>query len=154
MLDELHLHRMIVKHDECMSKAPQDLVFIINADLTMVWKLSMDKISVEKLLCLCSKKGSSRSRVFFLLDERAPKIDVASLLQRVFESVGDEVYIVGLCEGEILEKISFSMICPKGMSCHACRLACVKWRGFPLDVEKAKRLISYLPVGTREVVLN
>ena len=158
MLDELHLHHMRVAGDECINKSPEDFVFIVNADLSMVWQLSMSKISLEGLLDLCSCEGGSenccRTRLFFLLDERAPEHEVAKLLQRVTDVVGDRVYIVGLCAGRFVDKIGFSMLCPAGMSCHACCRACVKWRGFPLDVNNAQRVIAYLPAGAREVALE
>ena len=102
--------------------------------------------------------GSIRARVsgkiVFLLDERAPEHEVAKLLQRVSDAVGDRVYIVGLCAGRFVDKIGFSMLCPAGMSCHACCRACVKWHGFPLDVNNAQRVIAYLPAGAREVALE
>ena len=75
-------------------------------------------------------------------------------LRAMREAVGDRVYIVGLCAGRFVDKIGFSMLCPAGMSCHACCRACVKWHGFPLDVNNAQRVIAYLPAGAREVALE
>lgn len=69
MLDELHLHHMRVAGDECINKSPEDFVFIVNSDLSMVWQLSMSKISLEGLLDLCSCEGGRenccRTRLFF-----------------------------------------------------------------------------------------
>ena len=106
----------------------------------------------ESILSLSVSWG--RTVLFFLLDERAPEHEVTKLLQRVTDVVGDRVYIVGLCAGRFVDKIGFSMLCPAGMSCHACCRACVKWRGFPLDVNNAQRVIAYLPAGAREVALE
>ena len=68
MLDELHLHHMRVTGDECINKSPEDFVFIVNSDLSMVWQLSMSKISLEGLLDLCSCEGGGeghcRARLF------------------------------------------------------------------------------------------
>lgn len=149
MLSELQLCRMNVISNECIIRRREDFVFIVNADSSVIWQLSTSKVSVDDLLNFCFEEENNQSRMFFLVDKRIPEIEVAKLLQRVSDIIGDRVYVVGLCEGRIIDKIGFSMLCPRGMSCHACCWACVKWHGFPLDVNSAKRVIAYLPEGVR-----
>ena len=97
----------------------------------------------DRPLCAGERHGAVRSLTGEFRDLRAMR-----------EAVGDRVYIVGLCAGRFVDKIGFSMLCPAGMSCHACCRACVKWHGFPLDVNNAQRVIAYLPAGAREVALE